>query len=150
VNEQLGLVARVPPGLAAEIGGPTTVMFSRTAPSPVVIGVELSDQIASMDTVDEVHGAVAGEFRRVLGAHELDYVRGRDVSFEIGSGIEREWRVRDSSAGLKAIVLYPCARARAAWCCGPCGRSRVAPASSTGGWAPCAVPSSRSLLSAPI
>jgi hypothetical protein len=110
VNEQLGVVTRVPPHFAAELGGPTSATFSRKEASPVVMGIELSEQIASMQTVDEVHAALAGEFRRVLGNVSLEYVRGRDVQLaNLGAGVEREWRVVGSSGGLKAIVLPVCA-----------------------------------------
>ncbi len=110
VNEELGIVSRVPPHFAAEIGGPVSATFSRKQPSPVVMGIELSNQIASMQTVDELHADLAGALRRALGDVELQYVRGRDVQLAaLGSGIEREWRVAGSSGGLKAIVLPVCA-----------------------------------------
>lgn len=110
VNEQLGIVTRVPSEFAAELGGPVSATFSRKQPSPVVMGVELSEQIASMQTVDEMHAALAGEFQRALGSAELEYVRGRDVHLgALGAGVERQWRVAGSNGGLKAIVLPICA-----------------------------------------
>ncbi len=109
VNEELGFVAQVPPGLAVELGGPTSATLTRKEPSPVVMGVELSDQIASMQTVDEVHAVLAREFQRVLGDAKLEYVSGRDVQIAtFGRGVERLWRVTGTQAGLKAIVLPVC------------------------------------------
>ncbi len=109
VNEELGLVAQVPPGLSIELGSATGATLTRKEPSPVVMGVELSDQIASMQTVDEVHAVLAREFQRVIGDAKLEYLSGRDVQIStFGRGIERLWRVAGSSAGLKAIVLPVC------------------------------------------
>ncbi|HEV8247796.1 MAG TPA: hypothetical protein VGP93_18610, partial [Polyangiaceae bacterium] len=110
VNEELGVVTLVPPGLSPEIGGAATATFSRKQPSPVVMGIELSDQLASMQTVDEVHAVLAREFQRVIGNMQLTYLNGRDVQIStLGRGIERVWRVSGTSAGLKAIVLPMCA-----------------------------------------
>lgn len=110
VNEQLGLVSLVPRAFSVDASKPLSVSLSRSAPSPVVLGVEVSDQIPSVEAIDELHGAIAKGFEEVLGDQRLAYVGGRDVYLrELGRGLERTWRVVESQAGLKVIVVPICA-----------------------------------------
>jgi hypothetical protein len=110
VNEQLGLVSRIPSAFSVDSSKPLSVTLSRGDPSPVALGVEVSDQIPSMETIDELQGAMAKGFQGVLGTTELAYVGGRDVFLgELGRGLERTWRVAQTNAGLKVIVVPICA-----------------------------------------
>jgi hypothetical protein len=110
VNEQLGLVTRVPDSFSVDSSAPLSVSFMRGDPSPVALGVEVSDQIPSMETIDELQGAVARAFQGVLGSAELADAGGRYVYLgELGRGLERAWRVARTNAGLKVIVVPICA-----------------------------------------
>jgi hypothetical protein len=109
VNEQLGLLLPVPPAFSYEMPNGTTLILRRDGPSPAVIGMLISDQIASQATVDEVHGQLAKLIGDGLEGLKLDYLDGRQVGVgPLGTAIERRWVVRGTRAGLKALVIPMC------------------------------------------
>ena len=109
VNEQLGLMAAAPRGYSVQMPSATSVTFSRSDPSPAVMGLLLSEQIASTATIDELHGELAGAVQELLGDHELAYLGGRDIYVDrLGRGVERTWAVPNTPAGLRAVVVPIC------------------------------------------
>jgi hypothetical protein len=109
VNERLGLMAAVPPGAQVEVRSATSASFELRAAGPALGGIELSDQIAVAATVDEIHGSLAAAVKKAIGDFELEYVGGQDVYLgALGHGIDRAWRVKGTTGGMRAIVVPIC------------------------------------------
>ncbi len=109
VNEYLGLVARVPPGGSAQLRSATSAVFSLEGEVTAFGGIELSEQIAGRDTIDDVHGAIRDVVAEALGKHKLEYTGGREIYLEaLGHAVERSWRVKGTSAGLSVVVVPIC------------------------------------------
>jgi hypothetical protein len=110
VNERLGIMARVPPGAAVEMPTPVGVTFTVQEP-PAIAGIQLSDELVIDETVDEIHGTLAAALQKAIGKHELDYVGGRAIQLPaLGGAIDRSWQVRNTTAGMRAIVVPICNR----------------------------------------
>jgi hypothetical protein len=110
VNERLGIMAAVPPGAAVEMPSAIGVMFTVQEPAALA-GIQLSDQLAVDETVDEIHGTLAAALQKAIGKHDLDYVGGQSIQLPaLGRAIDRTWQVRGTSAGLRAIVVPICNR----------------------------------------
>jgi hypothetical protein len=108
VNERLGLMAQVPYGAGVEMKSPTSVVFTIHQPTAIA-GIELSDQIAVGRTIDEIHGTLAAAVQDAIGRYTLEYSGGQDVFFRaLGHGVDRAWRIKGTSAGLRAIVIPIC------------------------------------------
>ncbi len=109
VNEELGLVASMPPGFGAEMPNARTVLFTRREPTAMIAGIALSDQVASGATIDELHAELAASLEQVLRGRELEYAGGRDVYLpHLGRAAERAWYVAGTEAGLRALVVPVC------------------------------------------
>jgi hypothetical protein len=109
VNEQLGVFSPTPWGFSVEMPSPTSAVFEHDSAPAAAAGIELSEQLAVRETIDEVHGSLAAAVERMIGHHTLDYTGGQQVTLpEIGNGVDRAWRVHGTEAGLRAIVVPIC------------------------------------------
>jgi hypothetical protein len=102
-------MAQVPYAAKVEMKTPTSVMFSITTPSTALAGIELSDQIAAGSTIDEIHSTLAAAVQQAIGRYSLEYTGGQDVFLRtLGHGVDRAWRIKGTTAGLRAIVIPIC------------------------------------------
>ncbi len=111
VNEYLGLVAQAPAGVRVKLISPTSAVFTLEGETTAFGGIELSEQIAGRDTIDDVHGTFRDIVAEALGRYKLEYTGGREIYLgSLGHAVERNWRVKGTRAGLSVIVLPICGR----------------------------------------
>jgi hypothetical protein len=109
VNEYLGLMAKVPIGASTEVLSRTSSVFKLEGEVMAFAGIELSEQIAQRETIDDVHGALRDVVAEALGKHKLEYTGGREIYLDaLGHAVERSWRVKGTQAGLSVVVVPIC------------------------------------------
>ncbi len=111
VNEYLGLVAQAPAGVRVKLISPTSAIFTLEGETTAFGGIELSEQIAQRETIDDVHGTFRDIVAEALGKYKLEYTGGREIYLgSLGHAVERNWQVKGTEAGLSVIVLPICRR----------------------------------------
>ncbi|MEZ4221542.1 MAG: hypothetical protein R3B13_11495 [Polyangiaceae bacterium] len=109
VNEYLGLVSQAPPGFQIQMTSATSASFVLEGQVSAFAGIELSEQIAGRDTIDELHGTLRDVVADALDGRKLVYAGGREMHLPyLGHAVERTWTVKGTDAGLSVIVLPIC------------------------------------------
>jgi hypothetical protein len=109
-NDWLGVVARVPPGMNARIGGHLDFVVER--PDVLVRGaLNVSTRITSDEqnerTFREVQDAFVEEVhKRWMGVEALG---GGAVQTALGAGVERTWRIAGTAVELRVTMIPICA-----------------------------------------
>lgn len=110
-NAWLGLVARVPPGMSAEVGQDDTLLSIDRSGSPVQGTLFLSERIATPagneKTLAELRTSLLSDLPD--GAGELFTASNGHVETPLGRAVVRTWRVRGTDSTFRALLVPICA-----------------------------------------
>jgi hypothetical protein len=110
-SEWLGLVGRIPSGMAATVAGEHLDLLIDRPDVLVQGGLVASTRIASDEQNEKTFQEVQDAFVTQIGKvhRQVQSLGGHPVQTALGNGIERTWRVAGSSVELRLVLIPICA-----------------------------------------
>lgn len=108
-NATLGVTVPAYPGFAVEHHlEPLTYLMKRSGASPAFAGVELSDELWNTEARERVFRGLPKALYEVVPNADLVTVFDGPFQLPVGEGHVREWAVRGSAFGMRAVVVPIC------------------------------------------
>lgn len=110
-NGWLGIVGRIPRGMKARVDDETLDLFIERPGVFVNGALAVSTRVVSDELNDKTFQEVERGFRRAIRKHgfTLTALGGGTVKTSLGSGIDRTWQVKGTTAQLRTILIPICA-----------------------------------------
>jgi hypothetical protein len=104
----LGLVGRVPSGMAVGIGKEDFEIHIERSDQQVIGRMVVSDRIASTEFNDRTFAEIGRAFVRALGGHPLQLVSQGRWRSPLGDAVEQTWAVTGTPLRVRAILVPIC------------------------------------------